>query len=125
MKKELIPYYIDECSGKLMKYPNERIKISGHYYSIITRGQYEELPQFRIDKLNRIRYTDGFGIKIREPFVYRLREEGNNGSEICISLSIWQNILFNLPFVWDMMRIFVRKKWDSILRLALRFFQLF
>jgi hypothetical protein len=93
MLKNIQTYRINSLEdGTLEKYPNSwNINISKNEWYFI------ENPNIKYNLIfERIKSTDTLKAKLCDKYVYRLREDSNNGDEICISLTLLQNIKFNI-----------------------------
>lgn len=108
MFKDLTPYFIDEASGKLIPYPNNRVTIKGHDYSIRTISSSEDSPCYMITKKpERLSRTE-LGIRIQGRYVYRLVKADCNFEEICLNLSLWQSLVLEIWFTKVSLKVILR-----------------
>ena len=94
--EHLKPYRLDE-NGTLECYDNKNtITIKKNIYSI----SYKPNVYYKIESLNRILYTEYLKAKVKDKYVYLLRNFDVNNEELYVSLRFWQNIKFILIH-WD------------------------
>ncbi len=91
--KNLKANELNEADGTLEVYDkNNTITIVGNNYYISNKPNIF----YKIYRTDKVKYTDILNVKVFDKYVYQLRREDNNNSEIYVSLTWWQNLKFKI-----------------------------